>query len=82
MQAYYEIETDIPENHQLNVVLPDEIPAGKAKLAIIYEFSESKNNAGIALSEFLNKYQSEEIDVDTQVFEENRKSDIDRDFRL
>ncbi len=37
MQAYYEIETDIPKNHRLNLVLPDEIPEGKAKLAIIYE---------------------------------------------
>ena len=37
MQAYYEIETDIPKNHRLNLVLPDDIPEGKAKLAIIYE---------------------------------------------
>ena len=37
MQAYYEIETNIPKNHQLNLVLPDDIPEGKAKVAIIYE---------------------------------------------
>ena len=37
MQAYYEIETEIPKNHQLNLVLPDDIPEGKAKVAIIYE---------------------------------------------
>jgi hypothetical protein len=37
MQAYYEIETNIPKNHQLNLVLHDDIPEGKAKVAIIYE---------------------------------------------
>ena len=37
MQAYYEIEIDIPKNHRLNLVLPDDIPEGKAKVAIIYE---------------------------------------------
>ena len=26
MQAYYEIETQIPGNHQLNIQLPDTIP--------------------------------------------------------
>ncbi|MGD7035149.1 hypothetical protein [Methylotuvimicrobium buryatense] len=82
MQAYYEIETEIPKNHQLNLSLPDDIPAGKAKVAIIYEFSEPKDNTGMALTEFLNKYQTEDIDVDTQTFEENRKTNADRDFRL
>ena len=42
MQAYYEIETDIPKNHRLNLVLPDDIPEGKAKLAIIYEVSNKQ----------------------------------------
>ena len=37
MQAYYEIETEIPKNHHLNLVLPDDLPEGKAKVAIIYE---------------------------------------------
>lgn len=37
MHAYYEIETEIPNNHQLNLSLPNHIPAGKAKIAIIYE---------------------------------------------
>jgi hypothetical protein len=37
MQAYYEIETDIPKNHQINLVLPDDIPEGRAKIAVIYE---------------------------------------------
>jgi hypothetical protein len=42
--------------------LPDDIPAAKAKAAIIYEFSEPKDNTGIALAEFLNKYQIEGVD--------------------
>ena len=37
MHAYYEIETDIPKNHQINLVLPDDIPEGRAKIAVIYE---------------------------------------------
>ena len=37
MHAYYEIETEIPNNHQLNISLPNDIPAGKAKIAVIYE---------------------------------------------
>ncbi len=46
MQAYYEIETDIPPSHQLSLMLPDEIPEGKAKVAVIYELpSISKNNS-------------------------------------
>lgn len=40
MQAYYEIETQIPGNHQLNIQLPDTIPAGRAKIAVIYEVAE------------------------------------------
>ncbi len=60
MQAYYERETEIPNNYQLDLSLPDDIPAAKA--AIIYEFSEPKDNTGIALAEFLNKYQIEGVD--------------------
>jgi len=40
MQAYYELETEIPANHQLTLQLPDIIPIGHAKAAIIYEMSE------------------------------------------
>ena len=82
MQAYYEIETDIPNNHLLQLQLPSNIPAGRAKIAVIYEFSEPKSNAGVALKAFLDKYQTEDIDVDTRIFEENRKTKVDRDFRL
>lgn len=82
MYAYYEIETDIPVDHQLQIQLPDNIPAGRAKIAVIYEFSEAQNNAGSALKAFLNKYQTEDIDVDTCIFEESRKTDVDRDFQL
>jgi len=46
LQAYYEIEIDIPKNHRLNLVLPDDIPEGKAKVAIIYELPnlQTKNS--------------------------------------
>jgi hypothetical protein len=40
MQAYYELEADIPADHQLNIHLPDNIPIGKAKVAIIYEVGD------------------------------------------
>ena len=82
MQAYYEIEAEIPSDHTLHLQLPDNIPTGKAKIAIIYELTQMKTDAGLALKEFLNKYQASDIDIDTSIFEENRKSDADRDFRL
>jgi hypothetical protein len=82
MQAYYEIETNIPSNHQLQIQLPDSIPVGRAKIAVIYEFVEAQSNAGLALSAFLTKYHAEAIDIDTSIFEENRKTETDRDFRL
>lgn len=37
MLAHYELETEIPDNHQLILQLPDHIPAGHAKIAIVYE---------------------------------------------
>lgn len=40
MQAYYEIETDIPLNHQLHIHLPDNIPTGRAKVTVIYEVND------------------------------------------
>lgn len=82
MQAYYEVEAEIPSDHTLHLQLPDNIPTGKAKIAIIYELTPMKTDAGVALKEFLHKYQASDIDIDTSIFEENRKSDTDRDFRL
>ena len=41
MQAYYEIETDITANHQLHIQLPDTIPQGRVKVAVIYELPEN-----------------------------------------
>jgi len=83
MQAYYEIEVDIPNNHQLNLVLPDNLPEGKAKVAIIYELPSDQdeevpatkgvaNSVGLALKLFLEKYQSEQIDIDTGVLKRDR----------
>ena len=53
MQAYYEIETEIPLNHQLKLQLPDSIPSGHAKIAIIYEVPKSVEDKSAALSIFL-----------------------------
>jgi hypothetical protein len=54
MQAYYEIETEIPSNHQLNIQLPDTIPAGRANIAVIYELAEITPDKNTRMAEFLN----------------------------
>ncbi len=43
MHVYYELETEIPANHQLTLQLPNHIPAGHARVAIIYEKAETPN---------------------------------------
>ena len=48
----------------------------------MYELPPIINDAGLALKTFLHKYQAEAIDIDTSIFEENRKTDVERDFRL
>jgi hypothetical protein len=53
MQAYYEIETQIPPNHRLNLQLPDSIPAGTAKIAVIYELPEQPENKATKMAAFL-----------------------------
>lgn len=53
MQAYYEIETDIPRDHQLHIQLPDTIPAGRAKIAVIYELTDAKVTEDSLMTEFL-----------------------------
>lgn len=54
MQAYYEIETEIPTSHRLDIQLPDNIPPGKAKIAIIYEIAETDISKNMRMVEFLN----------------------------
>ena len=54
MQVYYEIETDIPIDHQLHLQLPDTIPAGRAKIAVIYELDDAKVTKQSLMTEFLN----------------------------
>lgn len=54
VQAYYEIETAIPANHQINLQLPDTIPAGKVKIAIIYEATETSTDKNSLMINFLN----------------------------
>ncbi len=44
MHAYYELETDIPTNHQITIQLPDNIPVGHAKIAVIYEMNLVSND--------------------------------------
>ena len=41
MQAYYEIEAEIPLNHQLKLQLPENIPSGRVKVAVIYDYLKS-----------------------------------------
>jgi len=53
MQAYYEIETAIPVSHQITIHLPDTIPPGKAKIAVIYEMTDSATNKDLRMKEFL-----------------------------
>ncbi len=53
MQAYYEIETEIPLNHQLKLQLPDSIPSGHVKIAVIYEVPKAVEDKSVALSVFL-----------------------------
>jgi len=53
MQAYYEIETDIPKDHQLHIQLPDTIPAGRVKIAVIYELTDAKVTEDSLMTEFL-----------------------------
>jgi hypothetical protein len=54
MRAYYEIEAEISASHQLNINLPDNIPPGKAKIAIIYEIAEADFNKNTRMVDFLN----------------------------
>jgi len=42
MQAYYEIEAEIPLNHQLKLQLPENIPSGRVKVAVIYADAPAK----------------------------------------
>ena len=43
MHAYFETEATLPVNHCLNLKLPDEIPAGKIRIAVIYEKEVEKS---------------------------------------
>ena len=53
MQAYYEIEAEIPLNHQLKLQLPENIPSGRVKVAVIYELPEKSENKAAKLAAFL-----------------------------
>jgi hypothetical protein len=56
MQAYYETLAIVPNNHILNIQLPDTIPTGKIKVAVIYDvvmntLTEKQN----LMADFLNQ---------------------------
>lgn len=53
MQAYYEVETEIPLDHQLKLQLPDNIPVGHVKIAVIYEIPKMQENKAAELTAFL-----------------------------
>ena len=53
MQAYYEVETEIPLDHQLKLQLPDNIPVGHAKIAVIYEMPKTQEKKADKLTAFL-----------------------------
>lgn len=53
MQAYYEIETEIPIDHQLHLKLPDDIPAGHAKIAVIYDIPDKSADKAEQMAAFL-----------------------------
>ncbi|MGC1307738.1 MAG: hypothetical protein WA885_10940 [Phormidesmis sp.] len=53
MQAHYETETEISTSHQLILQLPDNIPPGKAKVAITYEIAEAEATQDTRMADFL-----------------------------
>ena len=53
MQAYYEIEAEIPLDHQLILQLPDNIPVGHAKIVVIYEMPKVLESKADKLAAFL-----------------------------
>ena len=40
MPACYEVETNIPRNHQLQIQLPDIVPIGRVKVSVLYELPD------------------------------------------
>jgi hypothetical protein len=53
MQAYYETESIITSDHQLHLKLPDTIPEGRAKIAVIYEMPIPTGQQPKTLLDFL-----------------------------
>lgn len=80
MQAYYEIETEILDNHQLLLSLPDNIPTGRAKVAIIYELPTIQENKIIQkkknFAEILNAIPNVGLDSDFERKEDNKNEGV------
>ncbi len=81
MRAYYEIETHIPVTHQLNIQLPHTIPAGRARIAIIYEVGELQPDKSSMMADFLNSLPDNPIgglsreEIDTYINQERSSWD-------
>ncbi len=41
MQAYYEMNIEVPQNHLVSFYLPETIPAGQVKIAVIFDNSQN-----------------------------------------
>ncbi|MCP5159443.1 MAG: hypothetical protein H6974_04775 [Gammaproteobacteria bacterium] len=52
MQAYYEIEAELSIDHEIHLSLPNDIPAGKVKIAIIYSL-EKPEKPQVKMADFL-----------------------------
>ncbi len=79
MQAYFETEAYLPVNHSLNIRLPDEIPAGKVRIAVIYE-KPSQNDNNENMADFLdslplNAQGRSSTDIEKQINEERNSWD-------
>jgi len=46
------------------------------------DLMQPASTAGEALKEFLAKYELDPIDIDTAIFEQDRETETDRDFKL
>jgi len=44
--------------------------------------ADTSLSAGTALQNFLKKYEADPIDIDTRIFEKDRATETDRDFKL
>lgn len=82
MQAFRQIYDNV--NHHLHITLPDELLHQKIEVIILpLEENKRAKTATQALKDFLASKDTEALkDLDTAVFSENRKHDLDRAINL